>query len=734
MVMNDALDMIIGRLLERNLGEAITAAENFLAVHPHQVYADRLQAIKTDFLLMTGYWQRGYKDPQLPELYDNLLQRMYRLYAAIALGYSIHHSSFLESLYCHVRTTLRDWSPQVVREGLEAFVSDVALSGLQNSEAGPSSVAVAVSKEELYIRHHGEMVELFDNILTSGVWTDGYAAAMEDILLSPTVDTVDQQLILSSVMLSAMNMFDIAKFRMMAHVYQKAVDEQVRQRALIGWVFSMDAAVGQSICPEMLQLISEMLRSEDCCRELVELQKQLIYCIDAERDRQTLQEEIMPDLLSHNGFRITRDGIIEEQEDELSDILRPDLEEEKLERVEQSFHRMIDMQRQGSDIYFGGFSQMKRFPFFHEMMNWFVPFYIDHPDVRSAAAKYRDNSFLKSLFNSGPFCNSDKYSFLLAFDQVVNRLPDNLREVMERGELPLNEIAAEEMQTPAYIRRICLQDLYRFFRLYPQRQDFRNIFDTDAGLPYLVLASPVFRCTPVGAFFGEIAAFLMKRTHRQEAVNMLDNYDENRCDFQYYMMSAHLGRNRRENYARALELQPDNERALAGYARALFSEGCYQEALDTYDRLLSSLPPLTTLNTRTPPKFKSYQLNKAVCLSSLHRYDEAEKMLFRLNYEWSDDVNVIRVLAWTLTGNGKYDQAEKLYVQLRENDNLSTDDLLNYGYSLWFAGKIDEAAGCFRYYLKESGETKESVIKNELEMIRVKGITEPEIKMMLYIL
>ena len=55
MIQNDALDMIMEALLERNLGEAITATDNFLAVHPHQVNTDRLYAIKADYQLMADY-------------------------------------------------------------------------------------------------------------------------------------------------------------------------------------------------------------------------------------------------------------------------------------------------------------------------------------------------------------------------------------------------------------------------------------------------------------------------------------------------------------------------------------------------------------------------------------------------------------------------------------------------------------------------------------------------------
>ena len=714
MIQNEALDMIIAALLKRNLGEAITATDNFLAVHPHQVNTDRLFAIKSDYQLMADYWRRGFKDPQMTELYDNLLRRMYVLYATIAGSYVIRHSPFLESLYGRVHMTPRDWSPQVIRESLEAFVSEVALSGLENR---PTS--------ELYARHHKEMVELFDYILTSGIWSDGFAQAMEDIVLSPTVDTIDQQLILSSVMLATMNMYDMAKFRMMVHVYQKAVDEQVRQRAFIGWALSMDSVIGLRLYHEEVELVQKMVEDEACCRELVELQKQLVFCIDAERDHQKIQSEIMPDLLSQQGFRMSRNGVIEEMEnDTLNDILHPDAEEEKLERLEQSFQKMMDMQKQGSDIYFGGFSQMKRFPFFCELMNWFTPFYKDHPDISEAIGRYGDYRFLNTLFSSGPFCNSDKYSFLLAFDQVIRRLPNNIREMMEQGDMPISEVAQEELEQPAYIRRIFLMDIYRFFRLFSSRNAFRNIFDVEAGA-YIILGSPIFSSTHIEVYFNEVTAFLIKRKHIEEARDMLANYGDNRQDFQYYLMSAIIGHHNvaKKNYAKALELQPDNERALAGYARVLFNEGDYQEALGIYDKLLS-----------LKSEKKTYMLNRAVCLTKLQRFEEAEKVLFRLNYESPDDTNVNRVLAWTLTNDGKYEQAEKLYNQLLSDGKSSTNDLLNYGFCLWFAGHIDEAADCFHRYLKESGEEKETIIKNELELIRAKGITEPEIQMMLYIL
>ena len=104
-----------------------------------------------------------------------------------------------------------------------------------------------------------------------------------------------------------------------------------------------------------------------------------------------------------------------------------------------------------------------------------------------------------------------------------------------------------------------------------------------------------------------------------------------------------------------------------------------------------------------------------------------------MNYEQPDDTNVSRVLAWALVCEGKYEAAEKIYNELLTGDSLP-DDLLNFGYCLWFSGHIDEAADCFHRFLKETDYQPQYVLENEAELLREKGITEPEQQLMLYIL
>lgn len=723
MAENQTLEEVYICLAERNLSQALMAMEVFISSYAGPGDAERLYAIQADLQLMSDYWKRGFKDPQLPNLYDTLLRRLYVLYTDVALAYQMKHSTYLTDVNARLSLTTHDWSVQVLKEALEEYVAEGAMLALEppHTQAG--------KKKALHQRHHQLIADWFDRLWLSGSWTEGQAAAMEEILLSPTIDTNDQQVLVSAIMLAALNHFDIAKFKVLLAVYRNATDMAVRQRALIGWVLSLDEEIFTHLYGEEKKMLDELLEDKAVCQELVHLQQQIIFCINAEKDNRTIQQEIMPDLIQNSNFRVTRNGIEEIEDSSLDDILHPDEEERRMEQVEESFQRMQQMQKQGSDIYFGGFSQMKRFSFFQEICNWFVPFYIDHPGIAEMAEQFKNNKFLQSLINAGPFCHSDKYSFILAFNQVINHIPKNLWEMLERGEASVAEIMPEESNSAAYIRRTYLQDLYRFFRIYPNRKEFANPFEP---FRYLFLAKTVFSRTHVEAYFNEMAAFLIKQKRTNEAALVLENCGEARWDFRHYMMCGYLLQHNRYDfgkekdakfcYRKAVELEPENEKALQGYARALFDQMAYQEALEVYDKLLA-------INTGK----KSYLLNRAVCLTKLRRYGDALKDLYRLNFESSDDVNVNRVLAWTLTCDGKYEQAEKIYDQLLKGQSQS-EDLLNYGYCLWLGGHVDDAADCFHRYLKDSKELKTSIIDNERTLLLEKGITEPEMQMMLYIL
>ena len=127
------------------------------------------------------------------------------------------------------------------------------------------------------------------------------------------------------------------------------------------------------------------------------------------------------------------------------------------------------MQKNGSDIFFSGFSQMKRIPFFRKYVNWFVPFYSNHPDLPEEAIQTAKTKFAERITERGPFCESDKYSFVIGLSSAISHIPENARQMMENGELgPLGMHGDDDnMQNPSLLRLLYMQDLYRFYRLCP---------------------------------------------------------------------------------------------------------------------------------------------------------------------------------------------------------------------------------------------------------------------------
>lgn len=742
MEINKELGGIFALLDRRALSVAMENMATFGCKYPEMGLEAGLDEIRADYMRMTEYWANGFRDPQLDSIYDGLVLRMYRLTADTCIRYALTHSPYLTALSRRVASVRRDWSLSALRAGLEAFVSDVAML-----EFEPEAARKEKSRE-LYAVHQRQMSELFDYILISPQWTDGMAETFTDILLAPTVDSTDQQLIVAAVMMSAMNMFDINKFRLLTEVHRKSTDENVRQRALVGWVLTMGQGSDGVFSREKRQLLDGLLADETVRAELKELQIQMLYCVNAESDTRTIQKEIMPDLLKHNNLHITRNGIEEREEDPMQDILDPDASERNMEKVEEGFRKMVDMQKAGSDIYFGGFSQMKRFPFFDSICNWFVPFYPEHPAVASLYDKPADSKIVRMIIDNGPFCDSDKYSFMLAFRQVMDRIPANMREMLNNGSaMGLGAIDNESKHTPAYTRRIYLQDLYRFFRLFPSRSLFTNPFEIsdDVRTPYYIyFANRLFRGTPLESSFSEIAAFMIKRKMYAEAAAVLDNHGETDKDYQYYMLcgnvllnggssvtSGHLsGLTAEQCFGRALESRPGDVKALVGYARSWFYAGDYENACSAYERLLEGTP-----------ESRTFRLGYSVCLTNLERYEDALKVLYKLNYEFPDDANVSRVMARALVGNGKYGQARKVYEALEEAGNADDGDIMNHGYCEWFEGNNRAAADCFARCLKlrypdcGSASYREhamnDIMASERPFITSHGVTDTDIQLML---
>ena len=626
---------------------------------------------------MSDFYLQGYEDPQR--------QQFYKLLAAQLDG--IIRDLILEDLKVEY-PYLKYLNPQRqilsvddMRQQLESYVTDMAMASL-SALNGSNDNLTAIHK-----RHANNLRSYFNLTVASPQWRHEYAVSFEKLLLSPAIDSADAQLMVSAMTLACLLVADAEKILTLIHVFQKSQDERVKQRAFVGWVFALSNGRYQ-LYDSVRQAVKEVLSDNSVKSALLDMQIQMVYCHYAERDNDELRKNIMPNIIKSQDWQMMNMGSTSSDESSLEEILHPDEADKRMESLEKSINKMNDMRKQGMDIYFGGFSQMKRFSFFNQLYNWLIPYTPTHPDLGILPEELRNSGFLDKLFKEGPFCDSDKYSFSIALSSVYQRLPPEVRKVLLSGEV-------------AYIRRMYLQDLYRFFKLCDQRHPFFNAFGYAHPIMFFtkdMISSEMRQQLPA------LISFLLKKKlwdSLQSVVECFATSHEKEPDCQgdevaksLKLASAALCMHNSDfvsaaDYLKELsKMDPDNESLLRQYSLAVFKSGHFEKASEIY----------RTLTQRYPQKM-SYALGLAISLIYCGKADEAVSVLYKLDYEHPEDTEVQRTLAWGLLWVDRTEEAQKLYKSLCSNKEALPDDSLNAAYCYWFQGQRKQAREMLRKYI-----------------------------------
>ncbi len=600
-------EIYIPLIAKHNVGKALRAMKETIAEDklPGYIVA-RYEDVKNDYRLMQDAMMRGLRDDKIDEVYADIMRKVYGAGLDVLIEEKVkRYSSFA---YARVSAQQTEAHPDAVRTVLEAYVQDMAMMAFEPENTRKAKM------EKLTADHHAYMKQLFNALLVAPMWNDRRAADFADLLLSPTIDRDDALLLVSAVMLATMNVNDPYKWDMLAEVYVRATDKVLKMRALVGWVLSLPYDPrGPRLFPFVQERIKAMLADKTTLKQMLDMQMQMLFCCNADADNEEIQRNIMPTLIKNTNLQMTRLGIVEKEDDPMKDIMDPNAAERDMEEMERKYRKMMDMQKQGSDIYFGGFSKMKTFPFFNDLCNWFAPFNAAHPALGAARERLAGSTFLNNLMENGPFCDSDKYSFALAIAQIMDRMPDNIKEMLNSDATFGPTVSKDEQEDPAYICRSYLQSLYRFFRLYRSKRDFLNPFildeleDNDGNalfLSYKLLACPEMEENAVA-----LCGFLLKRKMMRELMSMAICYksSQNPRLVRFLALVPMTDGKWQEAYDLFASVPEDQhtEESLRGMAHCCMSLKRFGEAVAIYRRLLAM----------HPDSF-SYQLNLAVCLMS----------------------------------------------------------------------------------------------------------------------
>lgn len=748
-------EIYIPLIAKHNVGKALRAMKETIAEDklPGYIVA-RYEDVKNDYRLMQDAMMRGLRDDKIDEVYADIMRKVYGAGLYVLIEEKVKkYSSFA---YARVSAQQTEAHPDAVRTVLEAYVQDMAMMAFEPENTRKAKM------EKLTADHHAYMKQLFNALLVAPMWNDRRAADFADLLLSPTIDRDDALLLVSAVMLATMNVNDPYKWDMLAEVYVRATDKVLKMRALVGWVLSLPYDPrGPRLFPFVQERIKAMLADKTTLKQMLDMQMQMLFCCNADADNEEIQRNIMPTLIKNTNLQMTRLGIVEKEDDPMKDIMDPNAAERDMEEMERKYRKMMDMQKQGSDIYFGGFSKMKTFPFFNDLCNWFAPFNAAHPALGAARERLAGSTFLNNLMENGPFCDSDKYSFALAIAQIMDRMPDNVKEMLNSDATLGPTVSKEEQENPAYICRSYLQSLYRFFRLYRSKRDFLNPFildeleDNDGNalfMSYKLLACPEMEENAVA-----LCGFLLKRKMMRELVSMAICYksSQNPRLVRFLALVPMTDGKWQEAYDLFASVSEDQhtEESLRGMAHCCMSLKRFGEAVAIYRRLLAM----------HPDSF-SYQLNLAVCLMSSDAFsscgdaasscgdassscddassscgddasscdassslggkvearpnkvvEEGTKLLYKLDYEHPNNANVRRVLAWCMMLQGNFDKAIDIYTRLLSQPDAVSADRLNAAYAHWLSRNVARAVALLREYCnlceQEEAEAKEAAKK-----------------------
>lgn len=709
----DTIRAVNDALYNGKLHEAVTLLQPVYDGHPSLVGYEELERIKKDYTMMRDFMLRGYTDPQREQLYARLLHELYRLAANLTLSWRCKNVEAYA--VAHSVDNRLNRSHDFIKTVLERFVSDEGMLSLKGEEERKKAT------EDLHNRHQTFMERLFSALFISLQWTEGDGQFFEELMLSPLVDRDDTLLMLSALTLAVMNVYDERKWVVLANVYRHANDEAVRQRALVGW--SLTTSPHTAFFQRQQEVFTALIADETTRAELLELQEQIFYCMNAEKDNATIRKDIFPDMMKGSNLRMGQYGIVEKPEEELNDILHPDADEEAMEKVEQSIERMREMEKRGADVYFGGFVQMKRFPFFRTLSNWFAPYNASHPGLADAQRKVGDSQALKFVLSNGTMCDSDKYSLVLGLGQVFDRLPPNLRDAIQAmSGLDAMPPMGEGASSPTFVRRMYLQNLYRFFRLWPLRAQVEPLFTDSESDRAFFLCAPLFAnegCTALKLSLGQ---FLLRRGMYDRLRRLLTTMDAiedgKRLHFLRGCLALHDGA-----YQRALDtLKPlhDSDHESVSLLRALSKAAMAAgDNLLAYD-CLGKLAELQPDNLRT-------RLNACLAAQKAGHGSAALNSVYELYYNHPDDQTVQRVLAWILLNGSKPAKAQPIYEKLLSG-KPEAEDYINAGYARWLAGDVAGACESFGHY-PDKPHLEEELAK-DAELLARHGITTTDLTLM----
>lgn len=720
---------ICGHLHNRKVLDAMDGIKLLIQASDKEFLLEQLEQQNQTYSNILKHSFSRVKDPQREKIHHFLTRSLLEL--ADELKELLLTEKSNENIFALKRDLQRSrrFERKEALSYLESLTYDSQLSDILKG--------VKVGEEAAEVSREEALVKIFDIIWLTDKYSDSEIDLLNAVCESKQLPRHDKSLVVSALTLSLLRYFDVNKFLVLLR-FVHAREHHVWQRALVGIFLSFLVYNDRFyLYPLLEEKVLELKTFDQIEKNLEAILVQFTKTRETESVSKKWNEDILPHMMKLRPK-------LEEKLD-LENIFRDEFGEEKNPDWETVFEDAPDlldklqeftqMQMEGMDVFMSAFSQLKNFPFFHKISNWFVPFYHENQSIRPYLKTSGDGvdltPLVQTLEKTHFMCNSDKYSFCINLsmipDQQKNMMMnmasaemDSVAEV-EEGEDLINDFARTKSQYTQYF-----QDLYRFYRLHPWRNEFADVFRIEpdlfenAFIRHLITDDKVIR---------NIAEFYFDKKFYPYALNIfLSLLERDRSNIELF-----------EKIAFCYEKTGDFEKALDYYKRAEIIEtgrlwilrklaycskflNRWQDALMYYREA-----------EKQQPDDLQIQANIGQCLIHLEEFEEALQYYFKVEVLAPENHKIRRPLAWCSFIIGKLETARDYLERLLENDPSNRYDHMNLGHVYWCLQQEEKA---LYHYGKSLSFTKnfsafESSFRDDRKHLARNGISSFDMDLML---
>lgn len=546
------------------------------------------------------------------------------------------------------------------------------------------------------------LVSLFSFVWTMfGASSDDYRKLVDSIKSNDFPFEFKAQMI-SALLLGNLEYFDRKGFNALLDIYDATTDPRISARALAAIILIISThhrrIENDPKLRARLQVWSDSIMLYPQVREVI---MTIIRAHDTQRISSKMQNEVLPQLMKLRPEILKRLGKMTQASDLESLEANPEWEEIiNKDGLGDKLKELTDIQMDGGDVMMLAFSNLKSFPFFNAVANWFLPFSDTHNEVARVKNEVK-GAFSQILDSEGIMCDSDKFSFILS----LSRMPESQRAMissqMDAQLGQLKEMMADKKfksSVPEFDMEVTrfIRDIYRFFKLFRRKDDFKDPFAKTLDLNSLPFLDHIISDPEILSLVGE---FYFKRGYYEEALPLLMKLERDTPDAGLlwekigYCYNALGNLNEALTWYRKAELlHPDSKWLIKKLAQCNRLLENYLEASEYYSKALSADPDNYHL-----------LLNAGHVLLNLGDTAAAVRNFNHADYVNPGKISVWRALAWGEMLNGNPDKSLSFYSKILSSQEKKPIDLINTGHVYFLKGDYKNASDSYRKVLKEDG-------------------------------